>query len=667
MKLQNETFKITTDAQSGATTGIYGANDPHNWILNDASWGLVDGFSTQSVTMDGDKISVTLSKRRPILLKIEKYLEKDCYVEKYTLKNQDVTEFFLNKDRFGIPFPYNCLYTPGQDVMNNCCISHVWCGGDCAWLYSVRCHGGAPYLSMKVTQGAVEDYSILYDTSRTDNGSFYRGAIVVHPEACIISPGEEKCWEFQYRFTTEKPETAPLTQPNEIRLSANKYSVQQNEPLTVRFESNAPFDDLTLSCDGKPLSYTRKGNVATALCAFEGVGEKKIVAVANGKKTWMHVRVMLPISEILQRRARFITQKQQYLKEGSPLHGAYLIYDDETDSLYYDESFSDHNAARERIVMGIIVCKALQKQYDEAMMASLLLHRAFIEREMFDAESGIFYNQIARNNKWKRYFNLPWASTYYLEWYLLTGEKQCLLNAANIMLRFFEWTGCKKDAQCIEIVRLCQALKKEGLDELHDTLKTLFLQYADGIEGSRTIEQSEGHVLETSYVSEHPNCRVSYLSQAYLLDPKAEYHEKAQDQFVKTKAFFAHQPDFHMDCVGVRYWDRFWFGKRQSYGDLFPHYWSALAGWGMIWYDRAFGDARAKELAERNLTGNLCVYREDGFAANNYLYPYKVELFSSKEGAQKPFLKTGVSYGKNYDAWANDQDWALYYALLLIE
>ena len=134
---------------------------------------------------------------------------------------------------------------------------------------------------------------------------------------------------------------------------------------------------------------------------------------------------------------------------------------------------------------------------------------------------------------------------------------------------FFEWTSCKKDAQCIEAARICEALKKEGLDELQGAVKTQFLKYASQIEGEQTIAASAGHVLETSYVSEHPNSRISYLSQAYLLDTKEEYREKAKDQLIKTEAFFAHQPDFHMNCIGVRYWDRFWFGKRPSYGDLF--------------------------------------------------------------------------------------------------
>ena len=665
MRLQNGKITVTVHPQTGATTGIFREGDSNNWILDDADWGLISGFSTESVSEEDGRIKVVLAKPRPIFVEIEKRMEDECYIERYTVKNEDVVEYFLTKDGFGIPFPYNCLYTPGQDILNKCCISHVWCGGDSSWIYSVRCHGDVPYLSMKVTRGSIEDYSISYDVSRTVNGSFYRGAIVLHPEACVIAPGESRCWEFQYRFTDEKPEVAALTEPNEIRLSADKYSAQKNEPITIRFESNSPWTNLKISCDGQELPYTREGNDATAVCSFETTGERKILAEVDGKKTWIFVQVILPISEILESRANFIVEKQQYIREGSRLDGAYLIYDSETDSQYFDEVFGDHNASRERLSMGVIVCKALQARYDERKMESLRRHRAFIEREMFDTETGIVYNQIARDNTRNRVFNYAWMSTYYFEWYKLTEEKECLIYAAKILLRFFELTSCARDAQCMEVFHICEALKKEGLCELTEEVKAAFLRYADQIKYGKVNMDGIKKILETSYVSEHPNDRLSYLSQAYLLEQKEEYKLKAEDQFIKTQAFFAKQPDFHMNCINVRYWDRYWFGKRQSYGDLFPHYWSSLAGWAMTWYNKAFGSAQAKLMAERNLTGNLCVYREDGFAANNYLYPYKVVLFSSKVEEPRPCLETGTFYGKNYDAWANDQDWALYYALML--
>ncbi|MBQ4629844.1 MAG: hypothetical protein IJB70_02515 [Clostridia bacterium] len=673
MKLENAKFTVTVDDQSGATTGIYDKGNSYNWILSDGNWGLVDsellvdGFTTQSVSQKDEKIIVTMTKNRPIIVQIEKRMEKDSYVETYIIKNEDIVEYFMTKDCFGIPFPYDCLYTPGQDILNKCCISHVWCGGDCSWIYSLRCHGDAPYLVMKVTEGAIEDYSIAYDVSRTNNGSFYRGAIVLHPKSCVIAPGESKCLEFKYYFTEEKPENASLTEPNEIRLSASKYSVLQNEEFTICFESNCMWKTLKLSCDGKELPYTFDGNRAVSVCSFETTGERKILAEADGRKTWIFVQVLLPVLEILKRRANFIVEKQQFRYEGSKLDGAYLIYDSDNDSLYFSEGFGDHNASRERLAMGVIVCKAIQLEYDDVKMESLRRHRAFVEREMFDADSGVVYNQVGHDSSELRVFNFPWMSTYYLEWYELTKEKQCIINAAKILLNFFEITNCTRDAQCMEVVRICDALQKEGLDDLREALKTKFLRYADQIRFGKANMKDITHILETSYVSERPNEQLCYLSQAYLLEPKDEYRLKAEDKFLETKAFFANQPDFHMNCINVRYWDRYWFGKHRSYGDLFPHYWSSLAGWGMLWFNSVFGNEEAKKLAERNLTGNLCVYREDGFAANNYFYPYKVKQYSSKEHKPHPCMEHGIFYGKKYDAWANDQDWALYYALMLIE
>ena len=58
---------------------------------------------------------------------------------------------------------------------------------------------------------------------------------------------------------------------------------------------------------------------------------------------------------------------------------------------------------------------------------------------------------------------------------------------------------------------------------------------------------------------------------------------------------------------------------------------------------------------------------EDGFAANNYLYPYKVIQYSPDNVYGREHLEHGVHYGKSYDSWANDQDWALYYAVKILK
>lgn len=676
MQLRDKNFLVEVCETTGATARISAAADEMNWVLDHSNWGLIDGFETQSVSEEDGKILViTRNEKKSLAVIIEKKLNEDGYFETYSITNNSHTEFFLTKENFGIPMPYDCLYDPGRDIMNDCCLTHLWCGGDCAWMYSVKCNGYAPYLAMDVTEGAIDDYSIDYDLSRTINGSFYRGAFVLHPRQCVIMPGEELKLVFRYRFTDEKPETAPLSYENAIRLTADRYSIWQGETVKILFESAAPWENLKLLCNGEELTYTKNGNCAEAVYAFSSVGERKITAEVDGKKTWLYLNVLLPVDEILQKRADFITQKQQYHKLGSHIDGAYLIYDDDTKSVYYDDVFPDHNAGRERVAMGVVVCKAQQAKYDEKRMESLKKYRTFIEREIFDEETGVVYNQVCRDNTWERVFNFPWVATFYLEYYRLTGERKCLENAGKILVKFFELTEGRFDAQCIEAYNTIQCLEKEGFSSMAQRLKELFLHYLDSI---NSVIAGGKHMLETSYVSEYPNLRMCYFSQAYLLTGKGEYLTQARDYYVKTQAFFGQQPDFHLNGVNIRYWDRYWFGKHQSYGDVFPHYWSSLAGWGMYWYDKACRDGQARYETYSNLTGNLCVYREDGFAANNYYYPYKVvQHFKTTEtmqddqisGAfhhQQEHLRPGVFYGKDYDHWANDQDWALYYAATIL-
>ncbi len=662
MILENSAFKIEVCEETGATAGIYAGADNMNWVLNNSAWGLIDGFETKSVTQSGNAVIVnTFNSARNIEAVIEKKLCENEYFETYRITNKHVSEVFLTKENFGIPFSYDCLYDPKRDYMNECCISHIWCGGDCSWIYSVKCNGKAPYLVMNVTEGAVDDYSIKYDISRMNNGSFYRGAFLLHLRDTALMPNETASVTFRYSLSDTKPESLPLDYSGAIRFTADKYSVEKNEEISLLFESEKEIKSLKISCENKEIKYNISGKAAKAKISFDTLGERRITAELDGKVTWVNVNVILPVHELLLKRAKFITEKQQYTKKDSRLYGAYLVYDNQTKNLYYDSVWTDYNAGNERFGMGILVCRALQEKYDAKMHDSLKLHRAFIERELFDKATGMVYDNVGVKKDFPRPYNFPWLSTYYYEWYKLDGEIECLENSARILLKFYEKTGCRYGAQCVEAYKICEALKKEGLLSLYKQLFGQFITYVDGV-----YSEQVRHVNETSYVSEVPNQNLSYFSQAFLMSGDEKYLKAAEESLVKTKAFFAKQPDFHLNCVNVRYWDRYWFGKIKSYGDVFPHYWSTLAAWGMKWYEKASGSDACRRLIINNLLGNLCVYREDGFAHNNYLYPYKVIQYSPTGGRQNEYLAPGVFWGKAYDSYANDQDWALYYASCIL-
>lgn len=665
MMLENANIKVEICEKTGVTTGIFSPNDSMNWVLENSYWGLVDNFEVKNVEKGDKKVLLTTEyPKYKLETKIEKEISDFCYLETYYITNNDTTEFFLTKENFAIPFPFDCLFLPERDILNNCCISHVWCGGDSAWISSNKCGGYAPYLVMDVTNGAIDDYSIKYDVSRVVNGSFFRGVIALHPRECVIMPNETIKLSFMFRFKDEKPFNAPLDFEGAIRFTADKYTANQGEEINLLFESFLGFENLKIICDGNEIDFVKDGKNAKAKVSFESLGERKILAEVDGKLTWVEVNIVLPIADILQRRARFIAEKQQYLKTGSHLDGAFLIYDSETNSKYYDNFWGDHNASRERISMGVVLCKALQQKMDEKLFYSLKKHREFVERELFDEESGKVYNDVAKSDAFKRFYNSPWVSTYYMEWFKLTGELKCLENSAKILIKHFEETDCKLEGVGLEVYKICGLLEENKLFDLRERLLELFLKFVNFID---PIIVDEGDfVSEISYGSGIPNGRLSFFSQAYLLTGEQKYLDKADDYFVKTKAYFGLQPNFHMNAINVSHWDRFWFGKRKTYGDLFPHYWTTLAGWSMWWYDKAKNSQEARKLLKSNLSNNLCVYRENGFAHNNYLFPYKVVQYTSNGVINNDSLTPGVTYGKNYDAWANDQDWSLYYASFLM-
>ena len=97
----------------------------------------------------------------------------------------------------------------------------------------------------------------------------------------------------------------------------------------------------------------------------------------------------------------------------------------------------------------------------------------------------------------------------------------------------------------------------------------------------------------------------------------------------------------------IRHWDGYWFGKYECYGDTFPHYWSTLSGDVFASYAQITGDKSYEHKAKASLRGCLNLFFIDGMASCAMVYPDTVN------GKKAHY----------YDPWANDQDWALYYAV----
>jgi hypothetical protein len=140
---------------------------------------------------------------------------------------------------------------------------------------------------------------------------------------------------------------------------------------------------------------------------------------------------------------------------------------------------------------------------------------------------------------------------------------------------------------------------------------------------------------------------VIFLLEMYQITKEAPYLAEAEKQLMALESFGGDQPDYHLNNIGIRHWDGYWFGKYEFWGDTMPHYWSAITSEAFWRYAQITGKQDYLKRAEIIVRNNLCNFFENGSASCAFLYPARVN------GQSASF----------YDPFANDQDWALVYYL----
>ncbi len=665
MELSNGNIVVSIDENNACVTSIVNKNDAlMNWIRENANWGEIDNFKLENVKKEANGCVAEYSynpdthyfkRKDDVTFTVEKRLINNVYQERYVFTNRTNFEFFINQETFGIHLPFNSVYTQGGKPV---CMAHVWAGDDVCWIVAKKIADTKERLIIRLTEGSISDYSIHREIlGAKEDSTNFRGDIVLNPAPCSVSAGESVAYTFLYDFTDKNEIEYLEAQEGFISVKADCITQYIHRAITVSAKFNGKINAYKILVDGEEQPCVLQDNCIVCRYVADTLGEKKFDVYINGKHTYLIANIILPLEEILEKRAYFIAEKQQFNKAESSLDGAYLIYDNQTKTQYYSASYDDYNAGRERIAMGCIVLRQLRVRYDEKLMQSITKHRAFVERELFDTQTAMVYNKEGKNNGWRRIYNDPWFALYFLEWYLLTNEKKYLAYAAEIMLHYYADDKKHQDSQLIHIPRFCEYLEKENLSELKERLVACFMEYID----SQINNNGEIYSEEVCVLSHEPyNNKCVYFSHAYQLKRDEKFLAYANTYKQRSEAYYSYQPDYHMNMISVRYWDDFWFGKYRLYGDTYPHYWSSQTGILFAEYDRAFGvDCKAEY--ENIFKNNLCVFAPDGSAFNNYLYPYKI-IITDNDQANYLRPKAGTYYGKKYEIFANDQDWSLYLA-----
>lgn len=656
--MKNSIFDIAFDHASGTISSLKLVQDADhmNWCAEAGKWGYIhcinydniwgeywnrqkemkltdfmeDEYSARSVYSNGI-LEVTVERR---------FQEDGNLVERFLFRNLVYADLFLSEHNCSIEVPFRDSYTYADDCLVHCCNTHIWCGLNTTYVNALKMGISNLNMGLVVTQGSFNSYRVLDAGLNSSRGRFLLNLAPVE-----LAQNEEYAVEWVIFPHSGKADffRKALAFPGFIHLQANHQTLFLGEKFCLTAETGEKPERVKIYDASGAYPFRIEGNTVIADRLPEDLGEHRIYVQINGAVTYTDYLVKEDFETLLYQRIQFIVDHQQYHKPGSPLDGAFLIYDNQEGHLIFEEMIPDHNANRERLGMSLLLARYLQTHENEKFRSALMQNIAYIKREVYNEKTGYVYDGLGRDESKVRLYNAPWVSMLFTEMYRLTGDTSYLNEITKLFEKYYQMGGAKFYPNGISIRNTLQAFETVGMKEAYEKLKEAFRIHVQNMVSNHTSYPKHEVNYEQTIVSP----AATFLSEYALISGEEVYRTEAKTHIEILERFNGSQPSFHLNEIPIRYWDDYWFGKLMIKGDTFPHYWSCLTARSYQDYYLLTGEERYRAAAEECMRNCLCLFMDDGSASCAYLYPERI----------------GDRYGKAYDPWANDQDFALYFAM----
>lgn len=673
--LDSSAFHVEIDSHTGAVTSIAHPDDPAmmSWIGGPVNapwqpagsmWGL--GYADlgsdmlhcgrwsipASIERDDSGAMIFSYQTGPLKVEVRRRLVGETFEENYRFTNTGDEVIRLRDNGWrnsalSIYTPFNDHYTNTLDVLEHRAHAHIWTGGASSWVALLRMGGRGPHLGLVLTEGAIDGYSVedrnLITLSNT------RGTFLLHPAIEDLAPGESRSigWTLFWHLGWDDFFAKALRlSPQMVKVDASRWTLTPGETSTLKIAGDLGRSP-ALSMGEQQLRLRKSGSLWQAEIPAGAPGEQVLTLdYGEGLSTKVVLNMVPDLDELIAARVRFITERQQWHKPGDTWDGAYIVYDNDLDTMVRNDPDHDRNCARERVAMGILVARWLRQSgnSDPAVRASLDRYYRFVNEQLQRKDGWVF---DVPGGDYKRLYNWPWVMHLHVQMAKLTGEKQPLKRFMDTVDSFYREGGVDYYPIGIPVTDGLRALKAAGMQEEHDRALALFSGH-----GVRMIERGTHYPpMEVNFEQSIVAPAAMLLMELHRATGDGKWLEAARPHLAMLDLFEGRQPDHHLNGISIRHWDGYWFGKSRMWGDTFPHYWSSLNA--IVWQQmaKATGEARWQRRADKILLGNLSLFTPDGRGSAAFMYPTTVN------GRPCYFA----------DPYANDQDWALVHVLQLRE
>ncbi len=635
LKLAGKRWAIGINPYTGAVARVSHPADPHamNWVCDSAeNSALLDshGWGLGFLAMPGGNgpqrwqrpaaVSVTRNAARsryqvgPVEVTVTRRLRGERFDETFEFRNRSKDEQPIWG--IGLYVPFNDNYPNAATCVTKRCNAHLWCGGNVAYACCLRMGGTAPHLGLVLTEGFVGGYSID-GRGLMNGGSNMRGSMVFNSNGLTLKAGQvyRIAWTCFWHQGWDDFFAKARAVPGFVEVRASTYTVTGSARPRITVSDPAATVD---KAEGDTIKVHLPGN----------------------RETWLRIQHIASVSELVRQRVAFIRDRQQVRDRRHQNYGALLSYDNNLQAQLCNPAWADQDEGRERIGMGVLLAQSLQRWPNAKTEASVRLHQRFVRTKLQETD-GTVYGAVG--DKGQRLYNYPWVAQLHLEMNRALGEPRFLTDCFRTLRSYYQRGGDAFYAIGIPMVDTVDTFKAAGREREAALLTADFLRHGD-----RVVQA--GLKLpphEVNYEQTIVGPAVLIALECYLLTREARYLDGARQLLPALDAFNGRQPDHHLHDIAIRHWDGFWFGGRRTWGDTFPHYWSAASGWAFYRYWQATGDETYRRRGREILLNNLSAFRADGSACCVYIYPDAVN----------------GNPGRFWDPLANDQDWAMVFLM----
>ncbi|WUJ71490.1 hypothetical protein OG809_41205 [Kribbella soli] len=530
------------------------------------------------------------------------------WTETYELRNTSTESIEIGS--LAISTPYRDVYTSSRESLTGAVHAHVWTGGADAWVWAVPMDGSGPGLGLQLKEGELWAYSV--ESREPGTSSNIRGHIYLHvtdharvphamggQPAITLEPGASYRWTWQLGWYTDLPAFHADRRP---LIGADRLAAEITEPIRLH--------------DGREITATEPG-----LQYAESPDGRSRIAVLFHE----------PLQQLAERRVRFILDHQRRPELGSSRKYAFVPYDNDSGLTVLSSAWRDWSDARERVGMALLLQEVRDRGWgDRAELDEALNGYERFVREYLLDDAGTIQDDSVHQSA-VRLYNFPWFARFLLG----QGDRA---GATRVLNRYYELGGDHFLA-----FDLGPLLSELGLREHLIRHTKTFIGYGDELPPH-----------EVNYEQSMVAPLLELLVSAYQIAPDEIDGAELTRRLPWLTAFAADQPDVRLRHVPIRHWDGYWFGRLRLWGDVFPHYWSALSAVVYAAWPRELVTPEQADWLDRAedaiLRANLVSFTADGSATCAFVYPSCVN-------GQPAHIA---------DPLANDQDWALVYALRLL-